>query len=412
MWKQWKLTVCIGLALVAISCGKKDKKNQASQVQAEPIEEPINVGGANPTTPATTPAPVTTVTPLKYPLVFHHGFMDSSSKREENAAVNAAAKKSGATKIYYTEVSPANTIEFRAIELAKQIDEILAATKAAKVNILAHSFGGLDARYLISTLGYEDKVATLSTLSTPHRGTPVADAIIEYSPANATDWLESIFNYAGTLFNSSSEENSIDVIAAFENLTEEYMVNTFNPANPDSEDVVYQSWAGVSGFGTGHSIKKVLMPTFAALYLKGFDAAIRRKWLLGLSFGAAILFFIIRGINVYGDLVPWTVQKNTTYTILSFLNVTKYPPSLLYLLITIGPALLFLVLIENVKNNAFKSKGIWLVIATLISILPSSDSGNKMNPLDATSATDATSNKTITINVIILCLIVNNTDVL
>ena len=90
---------------------------------------------------------------------------------------------------------------------------------------------------------------------------------------------------------------------------------------------------------------------FGSLYLKGFDAATRRKWLLGISLGAAILFFIVRGINVYGDLVPWTVQKNTTYTILSFLNVTKYPPSLLYLLITIGPALLFLLIIENTKNK-------------------------------------------------------------
>ena len=90
---------------------------------------------------------------------------------------------------------------------------------------------------------------------------------------------------------------------------------------------------------------------FGTLYQSGFDPIIRKKWLLGLSFSAAILFFILRGINVYGDLVPWTIQKNTTYTILSFFNVTKYPPSLVYLLITIGPALLFLLIIENIKNK-------------------------------------------------------------
>ena len=90
---------------------------------------------------------------------------------------------------------------------------------------------------------------------------------------------------------------------------------------------------------------------FGTLYQKGFDATIRKKWLLTMSIVAAALFFILRGINVYGDLVPWSVQKNMTYTILSFLNVTKYPPSLLYLLITIGPALLFLYLIENTKNK-------------------------------------------------------------
>ncbi len=90
---------------------------------------------------------------------------------------------------------------------------------------------------------------------------------------------------------------------------------------------------------------------FGTLYKKGFDASIRKKWLLGLGFGAIALFFVIRGLNVYGDLVPWTTQKNTTYTILSFFNVTKYPPSLAFLLITIGPGMLFLYITENIKNK-------------------------------------------------------------
>ncbi|MBT8377332.1 MAG: hypothetical protein KJO22_10710 [Bacteroidia bacterium] len=63
------------------------------------------------------------------------------------------------------------------------------------------------------------------------------------------------------------------------------------------------------------------------------------------------LFFVIRGINAYGDLVPWTSQKNTTYTILSFFNVTKYPPSLAFLLVTLGPALILLAGLENIKNR-------------------------------------------------------------
>jgi hypothetical protein len=50
-------------------------------------------------------------------------------------------------------------------------------------------------------------------------------------------------------------------------------------------------------------------------------------------------------------MVPWAVQKNSTYTMLSFLNVTKYPPSLLFLLITLGPAFLFLYVAESVKTK-------------------------------------------------------------
>lgn len=87
------------------------------------------------------------------------------------------------------------------------------------------------------------------------------------------------------------------------------------------------------------------------LYSKDFDASIRKKWLIILGFGAISLFFIIRGVNIYGDLVPWSIQNTTTKTILSFFSVTKYPPSLSYLLVTIGPSLLFLYVIENVKNK-------------------------------------------------------------
>ena len=87
------------------------------------------------------------------------------------------------------------------------------------------------------------------------------------------------------------------------------------------------------------------------LYKADFDATLRKKYLSLIGFTAIALFFIIRGINVYGDLVPWSMQKNATYTILSFFNLTKYPPSLAYVLITIGPALLFLFAIEKIKNK-------------------------------------------------------------
>ncbi len=87
------------------------------------------------------------------------------------------------------------------------------------------------------------------------------------------------------------------------------------------------------------------------LYTKDFDPLIRKKWLLRLGVGAIILFFVLRGVNIYGDLVPWSIQDTTIKSILSFFKITKYPPSLAYTLITIGPALLFLYGIENVKNK-------------------------------------------------------------
>ena len=87
------------------------------------------------------------------------------------------------------------------------------------------------------------------------------------------------------------------------------------------------------------------------LYLKDFDATVRKNWLLNLGFLCIGLFFLLRGINLYGDLVPWSPQNSTAKTIMSFFNVTKYPPSLLYICITMGPAFLFLYAFESTKNK-------------------------------------------------------------
>ncbi|WP_242203641.1 DUF1624 domain-containing protein [Aestuariivivens insulae] len=88
-----------------------------------------------------------------------------------------------------------------------------------------------------------------------------------------------------------------------------------------------------------------------SLYTKGYNADVRKKWLLRLGMGSILLFVILRSLNNYGDLVPWISQDTTAKTIISFFNVTKYPPSLAYLLITIGPSLLLLQVFENLKNK-------------------------------------------------------------
>ena len=69
---------------------------------------------------------------------------------------------------------------------------------------------------------------------------------------------------------------------------------------------------------------------------------------------AIILFIILRYSNVYGDPVKWSEQENSLFTFLSFLNVNKYPPSLLYLLLTLGSALIFLSVTENLKGTVVK----------------------------------------------------------
>lgn len=101
------------------------------------------------------------------------------------------------------------------------------------------------------------------------------------------------------------------------------------------------AWVGVMALGY----------CFGEFYKKDFSAKIRKKWLLKIGISALVVFFILRGLNVYGDLTPWEIQKDSVFTFLSFMNLTKYPPSLLFILFTIGCGMLFLYFIEGIKNR-------------------------------------------------------------
>ena len=89
-------------------------------------------------------------------------------------------------------------------------------------------------------------------------------------------------------------------------------------------------WIGVTAVGYG----------LGTLYSQ--DADRRRRTLLLIGVGLTAAFVVLRWANVYGDPARWSAQRSTLFTILSFLNTTKYPPSLLFLMMTLGPAALVL----------------------------------------------------------------------
>lgn len=108
-------------------------------------------------------------------------------------------------------------------------------------------------------------------------------------------------------------------------------------------------WVGVMAVGYA----------FGALYK--LDKLERRRWLLMIGGIATALFFALRAVNLYGDPAKWSSQKNFLFTVLSFLNTTKYPPSLLFLLMTLGPAIAALAWFELAERITAASASIdWL----------------------------------------------------
>jgi uncharacterized membrane protein len=84
-------------------------------------------------------------------------------------------------------------------------------------------------------------------------------------------------------------------------------------------------------------------------YIFTLERERRKKILLYLGLGLTLLFVALRATNLYGDPNPWATQGSALWTFLSFINCQKYPPSLLFLLMTLGPAIASLSLLERVN---------------------------------------------------------------
>jgi len=103
----------------------------------------------------------------------------------------------------------------------------------------------------------------------------------------------------------------------------------------------------------------IMLAGFAAGKLFTVAALKRRKIFLGVGLSALLLFVVLRFINIYGDPSVWSPQKNFVYTCLSFINVTKYPPSLLFCLITLGVLFLVFAFIKQSDNKLISTISVY-----------------------------------------------------
>ncbi len=90
---------------------------------------------------------------------------------------------------------------------------------------------------------------------------------------------------------------------------------------------------------------------FGKLFDGTIDVRRQRKTVAIIGYALIAIFICLRASNVYGDPSHWSVRDSSTYTLMSFLNTTKYPPSLLFICMTIGPALIFLAYMNSAKNR-------------------------------------------------------------
>lgn len=251
------------LCLLVLACGRDpavvpspegDDAGGAMELPTADAGAEVDAGRPPPVQP---PPPAPRGAP--WPVVFVHGMAGFDALRIGGLSMdywgNTVQDLQGrGEQAWRVVLPPFDSSEARARELERQLTEILHLTGAAKLNLVAHSQGGFDARLLISPagLGWGDRVATLVTISTPHRGTKAAnvfDSATGVLPADVADGL--LDGLAGLLQRSVYDvQNDPHLRAQLHDLTEG-AAEAFNAKYVDDPRVRYLSWAGRSNLRAG-----------------------------------------------------------------------------------------------------------------------------------------------------------------
>lgn len=196
-------------------------------------------------------------TTLKYPVILVHGI----GAKDTNlfwGRIPETLRNAG-LHVFLGNTDSWSGIETNALSLKKSVDAVLDKCETEKVNLIAHSKGGIDARFLISTLGYAPKVASLTTISTPHLGSEVVDFIFDKKYMHNNLARKVAFSLARLYGDKSPEPHKL-----LEDLTTKNMIK-FNLTNPNADSVYYSSYQSLlkNGFDdlshifTYHIIRKV-----------------------------------------------------------------------------------------------------------------------------------------------------------
>lgn len=173
----------------------------------------------------------------KYPVVLVHGLAAKDFPFCRAFGGIAKALRNQNVITYVTNQDGVGTIPNNALQLKTEIAAFCQTQGCEKVNIIAHSKGGLDARYMISVLEMGTHVASLTTLSTPHHGSKVSAAIMRYP-----QWLIGFGCFFINLFFRIFRDECPDILSAAKELTDTAM-QEFNRSVPNAPGVYYQSYS-------------------------------------------------------------------------------------------------------------------------------------------------------------------------
>lgn len=174
----------------------------------------------------------------RYPILMVHGTGFRDWKRIGYwGRIPEVLRQQGA-EVYFGNQDGWATVEENARHLAQRVDEVLAETGSEKLNLIAHSKGGLDARYLLSSLGYGDRVASLTTISAPHHGSRTMDGIIKMPR-----WALRVAGFFVNGWYRLLGDKKPDFCGTCRQFTTAW-AEEFNRQNPDAPGVLYRSYAG------------------------------------------------------------------------------------------------------------------------------------------------------------------------
>ncbi len=172
----------------------------------------------------------------KYPILFVHGvFFRDYKYLNYWGRIPKELIMNGAVIFYGNHQSAASVID-SGKELAERVRQIVGETGCGKLNIIAHSKGGLDSRYAVSQLGIEDYIASLTTVNTPHYGCQFADYLLSKVPKSTRNFIAQKYNSALKKFGDSNP----DFLAAVNDLTAS-SCRQLNDTVLDIPRVFYQS---------------------------------------------------------------------------------------------------------------------------------------------------------------------------